>query len=114
LVNALEHGGVASPAVEISASDISGRVVIEVFDNGRGLDEALRLRVFEMFFRGPALRAEAPEDTDLAPGRGVGLAIVKRIIDRHGGEVWVESDPHRHQTRFKFSLKPAPLLPPGP
>lgn len=113
LLNALEHGGGDELRIEVSAAEINGRVVAEVMDNGVGIDEALRLRVFEMFFRG-RVQARAPGDVDgtSSAGRGVGLAIVKRVIDRHGGDVWVESDPGSY-TRFKFALKPAPILPPG-
>ncbi len=113
LANALEHAGVEELRIQVQATEIGGSVVAEVIDNGHGIDEALRLRVFEMFFRGKgpsglprgALQASTP-------GRGVGLAMVKRVIDRHGGDVWVESERGKH-TRFKFSLKPAPVLPPG-
>ncbi len=66
-------------------------VTLEVRDNGRGIEPAARERIFDPFF------------TTRPTGFGMGLAIVHRIVDLHGGMVWVESEPHRGST-FRFAL----------
>ncbi len=84
-----------APRVEVGCETADGEVVYYVRDNGVGfhLDHATRL--FEPFQR---LHA-----ADGYPGTGVGLAIVRRIVDRHGGRVWAESSPSRGST-FRFAL----------
>jgi signal transduction histidine kinase len=57
------------------------RVTVE--DNGIGIDTKFQDRVFEIFRR--------LHDRDAYDGTGVGLAVVKRIVERHGGRVWFES-----------------------
>ncbi|ROR90864.1 ATP-binding protein [Nocardioides aurantiacus] len=71
------------PRVEVrrqrDADEDGGQVVLEVADNGLGIDPSLRGRVFETFFRAP---------TDAAvPGTGLGLAICARVVERHGGTI---------------------------
>jgi two-component system sensor histidine kinase HydH len=74
------------------------KAVIEVIDNGCGMDEATRSRCFDAYF------------STKKGGSGLGLPTVRRIAEEHGGEVWVESEPRRG-TRFLLSL---PLAPPPP
>lgn len=66
-------------------------VALEVRDNGAGIDPDVRERIFDPFF------------TTRASGFGMGLAIVHRVVDLHGGMVWVESTPGRGST-FRVAL----------
>lgn len=58
---------------------------IEVRDRGPGIPEAELAHVFDRFYRSPTARTQ--------PGNGIGLAIVKRVAEMHGGEVWARNDP---------------------
>jgi two-component system sensor histidine kinase PilS (NtrC family) len=66
-------------------------VTLEVKDNGRGIDPAVREKIFDPFF------------TTRPNGFGMGLAIVHRIVDLHGGMVWVDSEPNRGSV-FRIAL----------
>jgi signal transduction histidine kinase len=69
----------------VTSSDVDNRVLFEVQDNGYGISEEKQARLFERFYR-----AQEP-GTDHIPGTGLGLSLVKTVIERHGGEVWVRS-----------------------
>jgi signal transduction histidine kinase len=79
--------------VTVSAERTDDRVTVAVADNGPGVDESARERIFEIFERG---------GTD-AEGTGIGLALCRRIVERHDGDIWVESPPGEGAT-FKFTL----------
>ena len=95
--NALKFSkGCKAPCVEIAAKPLEeGAVEISVRDNGAGFDMAYAHKLFGLFQR---LHTEAE-----FPGTGVGLAIVKRLVSRHGGQVRAESVPGG-STTFSFTL----------
>lgn len=97
LENAIKYGKVGG-TVEIGAkSMVAGGVEVWVKDDGPGIPEESRTRVFERFYRVDRARAR---DTG---GTGLGLAIVKHIVQIHGGEVWVNSEIDKGST-FHFTL----------
>ena len=83
--NALKFHGDEPPRVEVSAASTPEGVRLSVADNGIGIPPEHSERVFEVFQR---LHGRAAY-----PGTGIGLAICKRIVERHGGRIWVESTP---------------------
>ena len=83
------------PAIDIRSERNAGEIIYCVEDNGVGLDVAQAPKLFEVF-----QRFHSQEEF---PGAGVGLALVKRIVLRHGGRVWAESRPGAG-ARFYFSL----------
>jgi signal transduction histidine kinase len=87
-------GTTASPRVEIHAEESDGRFVeFSVRDNGIGIDPAYHARVFDLFQRLRDIEAE---------GTGVGLALVKKIVENVDGRVWVDSRPGEGAT-FRFT-----------
>ncbi|MCW5660416.1 MAG: HAMP domain-containing histidine kinase [Burkholderiaceae bacterium] len=71
-----------APAIEVDASVHGRSVTVSVRDNGVGFEPAVADRLFDPFYRGDAARFE---------GHGLGLHIVRRAIERHGGRVWAQS-----------------------
>jgi len=97
-------GGQKQPKVEIGVREQGGEKVFFVRDNGIGIDERFRDRVFGLFEK---------LDPD-SEGSGVGLALIKRIVDQHKGRVWIESDGPGRGTTICFTLaeaESAPLQP---
>jgi signal transduction histidine kinase len=91
------RGGQPAPRIEISARRDGEEPVFYVKDNGRGIEPRFLERVFELF-----------EKLDSgAEGTGVGLALVRRIVEAHGGRVWAESDGLGRGATFCFTL-PSP------
>lgn len=90
--NAITYSGGANPRIHISATETEGKWRFSVSDNGVGIDETRAEDVFEIFSSGSG-----------GDGTGIGLAVCKKIIERHGGEIWVESEPGIGST-FYFTL----------
>jgi len=93
--NALKYSPENSP-VTITARPEGAKIVIGVADQGPGIDEYERVRLFEKFFRGRRHRFDTK-------GTGMGLAIAKGIVEAHGERIWVESEPGRGAA-FYFTL----------
>jgi signal transduction histidine kinase len=87
LSNAVKYAPAGEGIVHVSGEHADGCVTLRVRDNGVGIPPAYHRRIFELFARVPVRNGEGPP----AEGTGVGLALVKRIVEEHGGEVWVES-----------------------
>lgn len=81
--NAVKFRGDKAPIVHVSAEQKSGEWVFSVRDNGIGIEEKYMDRVFEVFKR---LHTQ-----DAYPGTGIGLALCKKIVEVHGGRIWIES-----------------------
>jgi light-regulated signal transduction histidine kinase (bacteriophytochrome) len=93
--NAMKFRGADAPRIHVAGEARSQVWVFTVRDNGIGLDPQYSDRIFMMFQR---LHNKAEY-----PGTGIGLAICKKIVDRHGGRIWVESQPGEGCT-FGFTL----------
>jgi light-regulated signal transduction histidine kinase (bacteriophytochrome) len=87
------------PEVHVSAISDGDVCVFSVRDNGIGIDPRYRERIFGTFKR---------IDNEAYPGRGVGLAIAKRVVEQHGGRIWVESEPGIGATFFFALPRDAP------
>ncbi len=82
------------PHIEIDGQDNGAEVVCFVRDNGIGIDPRFHEKVFGLFNR---LHNESE-------GTGIGLALIKRIVEVHGGRIWVESTGEGHGSTFYFSF----------
>jgi signal transduction histidine kinase len=91
LGNAVKYVPAGQGEVEVTGRADNGAVVLCVRDNGIGIPRDFQKNVFEVFRRVPG--AGRTVDGRVVDGTGVGLAIVKRIVEAHGGSVWVESAP---------------------
>jgi PAS domain S-box-containing protein len=94
-------GDQPAPRVEIGVKQAGEELVLHVRDNGIGIDPELQPLVFGLFHK---------LDPD-AQGEGIGLALVKRIVEVHGGRIWVESEGPGKGTTFRFTLAKTRRLP---
>ena len=93
-------GDQPSPQIIVDCSDVGDMVEFYVLDNGVGIDEPLREKIFDLF-----VTLDAKD-----PSSGVGLAIVRQIIEAHHGRVWVESGEGGEGTRVVFTLPSRPAV----
>jgi signal transduction histidine kinase len=82
-------GDTTPPRVEIEGERRGDMVRFVVRDNGIGLEERQRVRVFQIYHRAPQQEVAG----EYQEGHGIGLAVVKRIVERYGGEIGVRSEP---------------------
>ena len=95
LGNAAKYSEPLAP-IRLSAEADGSCIVVSVADQGPGIPEEQRDRIFEKFYRAPGLREHIP-------GTGMGLAIARQIVEAHGGKIWVDSQPGKG-SQFCFSL----------
>ena len=98
--NAMKFHNGEGPKVHISAMRDGNSVQFCVADNGIGVDMKQHQRIFEIFRR--------LNPRDKYPGTGIGLAICKKVVEFHGGRIWVESSPGAG-SKFYFTLPEAPV-----
>ena len=92
--NALKYRSNQPPRIAVSALEQEQNWLFTVEDNGIGIQPEYQAQIFGIF-----KRLHGSE----YPGTGIGLAICKKIVDRHGGSIWVESEPGKG-SRFSFTL----------
>lgn len=97
--NAMKFHGEEPPRIHISAQRAGADWVFSVADNGIGVEPQYAQRIFVMF-----QRLHGREEF---PGTGIGLAICKKIVERHGGRIWLETTKGGGAT-FLFTLRAAP------
>jgi signal transduction histidine kinase len=94
LGNAVKYRGEEPLRIEVSALRDSQEWVVTVRDNGLGVDPEQATRIFGMFSRA----------NDAVDGVGIGLAVCRRIVEAHGGRIWVESEGGGSAFRFTLPL----------
>ena len=82
--NAVKYGSKENPTLTVSSFIRDGGVYVNIADNGIGIDEKDIGKVFESFYRADRSRS--------IKGSGLGLGIVKQIIEKHGGKIWLKSE----------------------
>lgn len=94
--NGLKFRGDQKPEIIISALKKNGAYEFSVKDNGIGIKKEYWDKIFVIFQR--------LNNRETYPGTGIGLSICKKIVEKHGGEIWVDSEPGKGST-FHFTIK---------
>jgi light-regulated signal transduction histidine kinase (bacteriophytochrome) len=92
---ALKFGGDQPPVIRLTVEEWDGTPVFGVRDNGIGIDFKYTQQIFQPFRR---LHSRAQYE-----GSGIGLAICRKIVERHGGKIWVDSEPGKG-AHFRFTI----------
>jgi len=95
LSNAIKFHNTRKPVIKIDVKRKNKEWIISVKDNGIGIDQQNHDKIFEIFQR--------LHERDKYPGTGIGLAICKKIVERHSGKIWVQSEEGKGTT-FYFTL----------
>ena len=98
--NALKYRSDAAPLIIFDTHQENGEIVHSVTDNGIGIDPKFAIAVFDVFRR-------LQDAIEKEEGEGIGLSICRRIIERHGGKIWLDDD-YQNGARFKFTLGEPP------
>jgi len=93
--NGLTYRGDQPPRIHLSAEHSGKEWIFSVRDNGIGIDPKYHEQIFEIFKR--------LHDQKEYPGTGIGLAVCRRVVNRHGGRIWVESE-FGHGSTFCFTI----------
>lgn len=93
--NAIKFAGEGPPRIEIACEREPGVWHFTVADRGIGIPQQDLIRIFDLFGRSRAVKERS--------GSGIGLAVARQVVERHGGGIWVESEPGKGST-FHFTL----------
>jgi PAS domain S-box-containing protein len=95
--NAIKFRSNESPVIHIKAEELETHWRFSFIDNGIGIEKEYADRVFVIFQR--------LHTRQQYPGSGIGLAVCKKIVERHGGKIWVEANDGEPGTTFRFTLQ---------